>query len=269
MSNLSRTPPADRRSVEQDRGAEIGGIFNALADETRQLVLDSEEIAATRMRSSGSTQPVPQVTMTLLSNILESFQDRLMEMIDKRLSDESTINFRHGGNGMRGRFETISSPIASQNPRQPQQSSPLAGGIQGSVGPSGQTIVQPLEPTVKLERSVPHGKYQKVTLISTDLSTKFKISFNDKSFDNLNAMSRALGASNLLSLVDGSRLIPQQSDNNVNGYTPSSITVSSDPLSLNRNVVIDVDDIYCYAEEETTAFRFIESFSRCIRTTYN
>ena len=84
-------------------------------------------------------------------------------MIDKRLSDESTINFRHGGNGMRGRFETISSPIASQNPRQPQQSSPLAGGMQGSVGPSGQTIVQPLEPTVKLERSVPHGKYQKVT----------------------------------------------------------------------------------------------------------
>ena len=58
---------------------------------------------------------------------------------------------------------------------------------------------------MKLERSVPHGKYQKVTLISTDLSTKFKISFNDKSFDNLNAISRALGASNLLSLVDGSR----------------------------------------------------------------
>ena len=49
MSNLSRTPPADRRSVEQDRDAEIGGIFNALVDETRQLVLDSEEIAATRM----------------------------------------------------------------------------------------------------------------------------------------------------------------------------------------------------------------------------
>ena len=135
MSNLSRTPPADHRSVEQDRGAEIGGIFNALADETRQLVLDSEEIAATRMRSSGSTQPVPQVTMTLLSNILESFQDRLMEMIDKRLSDESTINLHHGRNGMRDRFEAISSPIPSQNPRQPQQSSPLAGGMQGFMGP--------------------------------------------------------------------------------------------------------------------------------------
>ena len=79
-------------------------------------ILDSEEIAATRMRSSGSTQPVPQVTMTLLSNILESFQDHLMEMIDKRLSDESTINLRHGGNGLRDRFEAISSPIA-QNPR--------------------------------------------------------------------------------------------------------------------------------------------------------
>ena len=207
--------------------------------------------------------------MTLLSNIPESFQDRLMEMIDKRLSDESTINLRHGGNGMRDRFEAISSPIASQNPRQPQQSSPIAGGMQRFMGPSGQTIVQPLEPTAKLERSVPHGKYQRVTLISTDLSTKFKISFNDKSFDNLNALSRALGASNLLLLVDGSRLIPQRSKNNANGYTPSSITVSSDPLSLNRNVVIDEDDIYRYAEEEITAFRFIESFPRSMQTTYN
>ena len=65
MSNLSRSPPADRRSAEQDRDAEIGDICNALTDETRQLVLDSEEITATRMRSSGSAQPVPQVNMTL------------------------------------------------------------------------------------------------------------------------------------------------------------------------------------------------------------
>ena len=60
--------------------------------------------------------------------------------------------------------------------------------------------------------------------------------------------------------MDGSRLIPQQSDNNANGYTPKSITASSDPLSLNKNVVIDEDDIYRYADEETTAFWFIESF---------
>ena len=269
MSNLFRTPPADRRSVEPDHDAEIRGAFSVLADETRQLILDSEEIAASQLRSSGSTQPVPQVTMALLSNILKSFQESLLEIIGKRLSDESTINLRHGGNGLRDRFEAISSPIASQNPRQPQQSSPLAGGMHGFMGPSGQTIVQPLKPTVKLEKSVPHGKYQKVTLISIDLSTKFKFLFNDKSFDNLNALSRALGASNLLSLVDGSRLIPRQSDNNVNGYTPSSITVSSDLLNLNRNVVIDEDDIYRYAEEETTAFRFIESFPRFMQTTYD
>ena len=121
MSDLSRTPPADRRSSEQDRDAEIGNIHNALTDETRtdetrQLVLDSEEITATRIRSSSSSQPVPQVTMTLLTNILESFQERLMDMIDRRLTDESTINLRHGGNVIRDRFEAISSPIVSQNP---------------------------------------------------------------------------------------------------------------------------------------------------------
>ena len=196
MSNLSRTPPADRRSSEQDRDAEIGNIYNALTDETRtdetrQLVLDSEEITATRIRSSSSSQPVPQVTMTLLTNILESFQERLMDMIDRRLTDESTINLRHGGNVIRDRFEAISSPIASQNPRQLQQFLPLTGSMHGFMGPSRQHIVQSLEPTAEVEKSVPHRKYQKVTLISTDLSTKFKFSFNDKSFDNLNALSRA------------------------------------------------------------------------------
>ena len=99
MSNLSRTPPADRRSAEQDRDAEIWDIYNALTDETRtdetrQLALDSEESAATRMRSSGSSQPVPQLTMTLLTNILESFQERLMDMIDRRLTCSAMHPFR-------------------------------------------------------------------------------------------------------------------------------------------------------------------------------
>ena len=130
-----------------------------------------------------------------------------MEMINRQLTDESTINQRHGGNVNRDRFEAISSPIALQNPRQFQQFSPLTGNMQVLTGPSGQTIERSLEPPAKVEKSVPNGKYQKITLISTDLSTKFKISFDDKSFDNLNALSRALGASNLVSLVDGSRLI--------------------------------------------------------------
>ena len=223
MSNLPRTPPADRRLVDQEHDAEIGVAFDVLADETRQLVLDSEEIAASQLRFSGSSQPAPQVTMVLLSSILKSFQENLLDIIDKRLSDESTINLRHGGNGLRDRFEAISSPIA-QNPRQPQQPSPLVSGMHGFMGPSGPTIVQSPDPTVKLEKSVPHGKYQKVTLISSELSTKFRISSTDKSFDNLNALARALGASNLLSLVDGSRLIPQPSANNAYRYTPSSIT---------------------------------------------
>ena len=159
MSNLSGTPPADRRLVDQEHDAEIGVAFDVLADETRQLVLDSEEIDASQLRFSGSSQPVPQVTMVLLSSILKSFQENLLDIIDKRLSDESTINLRHGGNGLRDRFEAISSPIA-QNPRHPQQPSPLVSGMHGFMGPSGPTIVQTPDPTVKLEKSVPHGKYQ-------------------------------------------------------------------------------------------------------------
>ena len=118
MSNLSRTPPSDHRSAEQDRNAAIGDIFNAVTDDTRQLVLDCEEIAINQMRSPGSAQPVPPVTLALLTDMLETFQDRMMEMIDRRLIGESTISLRHGGNVNEDHFQEISPPIASQNPRQ-------------------------------------------------------------------------------------------------------------------------------------------------------
>ena len=96
MSNLSWTPPNEQRSAEKDHYAAIGNILNALTDDTIQLVLDSEEIATNQMRSLGSFQPVPPVTLTLLNNLLETFQERMMEMIERRLTDESSINLRHG-----------------------------------------------------------------------------------------------------------------------------------------------------------------------------
>ena len=50
MSNLPRTPPADHRLVDQEHDAEIGVAFDVLADETRQLFLDSEEIVRQPMK---------------------------------------------------------------------------------------------------------------------------------------------------------------------------------------------------------------------------
>ena len=50
-----------------------------------------------------------------------------------------------------------------------------------------------------------------------DLPKKFKISFKDNFFENLDALIRVLGASDLMSLVDGSRLIPQATTNYKNG----------------------------------------------------
>ena len=66
-------------------------------------------------------------------------------------------------------------------------------------------------------------------MISSELSVKFKISLADKSFENLHALSRALDASNLLALVDGSRIILVQTVNNPNGYSPKLITTNVDP----------------------------------------
>ena len=101
MSNLSRTPRNEIRSAEKDHYPAIGDIFNAQTDDTIQLVLDSEEIATNQMRSSGSFQPVPPVTLTLLNNLLQTFKERMMEMIDRSLTDELSINLCHGGDVIR------------------------------------------------------------------------------------------------------------------------------------------------------------------------
>ena len=97
-------------------------------------------------------------------------------------------------------------------------------------------------------------------MISSELSVKFKISSADKSFENLHALSRALDASNLLTLVDGSRIILVQTVNNLNGYSLKIITANLDPLSLNKYMVLDEDDIGFYAHDEGAAFNFMISF---------
>ena len=56
--SLAGTPPNERHSIQQDHNATIGDIFNA-------LVLISEEIVTNQMRSSGTSQPVPTVRVTL------------------------------------------------------------------------------------------------------------------------------------------------------------------------------------------------------------
>ena len=79
----------------------------------------------------------------------------------------------------------------------------------------------------------------------------------DKHFDNIEMLAKALDASCVLSLVDGTRAIPRVTTSNSSGYSAKSIVSVEDPDGIYNNVVIDEDDCHrCYAEK-LLAFNFM------------
>ena len=58
---------------------------------------------------------------------------------------------------------------------------------------------------------------------STEIAKKTSVSTKNKSFDNIDMQHKALRASNLLSLVDGSRKQPDVTSLNNSGYSAESI----------------------------------------------
>ena len=63
-------------------------------------------------------------------------------------------------------------------------------------------------PTVMADRRVKISKYCSIVPTSTEIAKKYSVSSKDKDFDNIDMLAKALRASNLLSLVDGSRRKP-------------------------------------------------------------
>ena len=258
MSNMSRTPLLDR--ILQLVG--LDAIFERDADETGHLQLEPRNVeidhSQPRASSAGQDQPV---TLAQISELLLNLRNEINQDIERRLLDETRINMHLGGQIREERFGGMASPIQSLDPNINQPFSPLVGHIPGSEGPTGPAKPAASTSLAKDDRFVQHSQYKKISLISSELSVKFKISSADKSFENLHALSRALDASNLLALVDGSRLIPVQTVNNLNGYSPKVITANLDPLSfVNKYTVLDEDNIGLYAHDEGAAFNFMISF---------
>ena len=82
-----------------------------------------------------------------------------------------------------------------------------------------ETEIAPLNVTA--DRRVPVYKYFSVVTTSTDIA-------KDKSVDNLEMLEKALRASNLLSLVDGSRKRPTHTADNTSGYIAEAIVHTVD-----------------------------------------
>ena len=113
-----------------------------------------------------------------------------------------------------------------------------------------ETEIAPLNVTA--DRRVPVSKYFSVVITSTDIA-------KDKSVDNLEMLEKALRASNLLSLVDGSRKRPTHTADNTSGYIAEAIVHTVDSDGIPSYIVIAADDCYKYYDETIITFTFLMS----------
>ena len=74
-----------------------------------------------------------------------------------------------------------------------------------------------------MDRRVSLSKYCSIGQTGTEVAKKTSISNKDKSFDNIDMLDKALRASNLLSLVDGSRKQPDVTTLNSSGCSAEAM----------------------------------------------
>ena len=112
---------------------------------------------------------------------------------------------------------------------------------------------------VMADRRVKNSKYCSIVPTSTEIAKKFSVSSKDKDLDNMDMLDKALRASNLLSLVDGSRSKPTVTNLNSSGYSAEVIvtTIEADGSSL--YIIIAEDDCCKFYAEFIMAFTFMMS----------
>ena len=94
-------------------------------------------------------------------------------------------------------------------------------------------------PTVTADRRVKISKYCSIVTTSMEIAKKHSVPSKDKDFDNIDILDKALRASNLLSLVDGSRRKPTATNLNSSGYSAEAIvtTIEADGGRDRKSVV--------------------------------
>ena len=113
--------------------------------------------------------------------------------------------------------------------------------------------------TVMMDRRVPFSKYCSIAPTSTEIAKKTSVSNKDKTFDNLEMPEKALRASNLLSIVDGTRKPPDVTPTNSSGYTPEAIMPLIRADGTRAITVIAEDDCYKFYADSIVAFTFMMS----------
>ena len=113
--------------------------------------------------------------------------------------------------------------------------------------------------TVMMDRRVPISKYCNIVPTSTEIAKKTSVSNKDKTFDNLEMLEKALRASNLLSIVDGTRKPPDVTPTNSSGYTPEAIMPLIRAEGTRALTVIAEDYCYKFYADSIVAFTFMMS----------
>ena len=113
--------------------------------------------------------------------------------------------------------------------------------------------------TVMMDRGVRSSKYCSIVHTSTEIAKKTSVLTKDKSFDNIDMLDKVLRASNLLSLVDGSRKQPDVTSLNDPGYSAESTITTIDAEGSKLYTVIAEDDYYKFYADSIAAFTFMLS----------
>ena len=255
MSNIPRTPPHENRSnmsaEHDDQDIELvehqqlnRGAGLQTYESNVPLNIDQEE----RMgRQQFSTVMVLSSQMTLLvsdmADMKETMQQQQQSMLD------STIQL---GN------QTVPLIFGNATPtNRPANIRPTM------FSPSSPTTTTPVVPTpnissTSVEDRVAIVKYAKTTQISTDLVTKHSLSASDKNCDNLVHLDKALKASDVLTLANGSLPLPVPTPLNPSGYTPTILTLATfDGKPM--HIVINEDDIFRYNAENKICMLLIQT----------
>ena len=105
-------------------------------------------------------------------------------------------------------------------------------------------------------RIVRLSKYCSIVQTSSEITKKTSISTKDKSIDNIDMLDKALRASNLLSLMDGSRKQPDVTTLNNSEYTAEAIITST---KADGTKSLAEDDYYKFHADSIVVFTFMLS----------
>ena len=215
-----------------------------------------EHPAVDRLKRDSDSNSNQRITIRDMAEQISRLRSEISEM--RRISPVGEILIHQNGGMIELRMDS-SGPIA-------QEESPVTAptdlNTQQVIAASqdiNSTEIRNATPTVMVDRRVPLSKYCSIAPTSTEIAKKTSVSHKDKTFDNIDMLEKALRASNLLSLADGSRRPPDVNELNCSGYTAEAIKPTIKADGSRSLTVVAEDDYYKYYADSIVVYTFMLS----------